>query len=97
VAVEFHPRAIVEGQVARRWYARRSRAVAKRFLDQLDRAVLEIEAHPTRWPLYLQGTRVYLVRRFPYLIVYRETPTAVQVVAIAHSHHNPGYWKKGTK
>ena len=33
------------------------------------------------------------MRRFPYLIVYRTTSTAIQVVAVAHGRRRPGYWK----
>ena len=33
------------------------------------------------------------MRRFPYLIVYRVTASAIQVVAVAHARRRPGYWK----
>jgi plasmid stabilization system protein ParE len=66
--VEFDPRAVEEARAARRWYARRSQAVAERFLAELDRAVERIGSTPQIWPTYFHGTRVFRLRRFPYLI-----------------------------
>jgi len=34
------------------------------------------------------------MKRFPFAIIYRDTPEAIQVIAIAHGHRRPGYWKK---
>jgi plasmid stabilization system protein ParE len=92
--LEFHPRAIVEARAARRWYARRSPAVAGRFVTQLDHAMAQIAAAPQQWPAYLQGTRFYRLHRFPYLVVYRELPASVQIIAVAHTRRRPGYWRR---
>jgi plasmid stabilization system protein ParE len=92
--IEFDPRAIAEARATRRWYARRSARVADRFLAELDRAIGQIRATPEQWPSYLHGTRVYRLRRFPYLVIYRETQAAIQVIAVAHGARKPGYWKR---
>jgi toxin ParE1/3/4 len=94
VRIEIHPRAIIEARVARRWYARRSASAAHHFFAELEHGVAQITAAPQQWPTYLGGTRVYRLRRFPYLIVYREVVGAVQVIAVAHSRQKPGYWRK---
>jgi len=93
-AIEFHPLAIAEARAARRRYAKKSLAVADRFMSELDRAIERATSAPERWPSYFLGTRVIRLRRFPHLFVYRETTTSVQVVAIAHSARRPGYWRK---
>ena len=92
--LDFHPRAVEEARAARRWYARRSAAVANLFVTELDEAMRQIVADPGRWPAYLRGTRVYRLGRFPYLIVYRATSAWVQVVAVAHGRRRPGYWRR---
>jgi len=61
-------------------------------MAELDRAVDLILRTPQRWPLYVHGTRHYLLRRFPYSIVYREMSGVVRVVAVAHGRRRPGYW-----
>ena len=49
------------------------------------------------WVDYLHGTRRYLMRRFPYLVVYRATPDKLQVIAVAHGKRKPGYWRNRLK
>jgi hypothetical protein len=34
------------------------------------------------------------LRRFPFAIVYREKQDAIQILAIAHGHRRPKYWKR---
>ena len=68
------------------------------FASELDTAIDRIAEAPSRWPEYLEGTRRYVMRRFPYLVVYRVMLDRVQVVAIAHGHRRPGYWRsRGTE
>jgi plasmid stabilization system protein ParE len=93
-SLDYHPRAIQEARAALRWYARRSPALANRLLVELDEAARQIATAPAQWPMYLYGTRVYRLRRFPYLVVYRETAAAVRVLAIAHARRRPGYWRR---
>ena len=92
--IEFHPRAVDEARAARRWYAHRSAAAAARFLVELDDALSQIAAAPQQWSPYLHGTRFYRLHHFPYLVVYRELPGIVRVVAVAHTRRRPGYWRR---
>ena len=91
--VEFHPEAIEEARAAREWYQARSPAAAEAFVAELDAAIARIVDAPGRFGGYLQGTRRCLMRRFPYIVVYRQTEARVQVVAVAHGRRRPGYWK----
>ncbi len=93
LAVEFHPEAVEEARAAREWYEERSPAAADAFVAELDEAVERIRDAPTLFASYLQGTRRCLLRRFPYIVVYRHTPAAIQVIAVAHGRRKPGYWK----
>ena len=92
-AVEFHPEAIAEARAAREWYAERSADVADAFMEEFDHAVNAILHAPRRWPVYAHGTRRYLLRRFPYSVIYREISGSLCVVAVAHGRRRPGYWK----
>lgn len=91
--VDLHPEAIAEARVAFEWYRERSEQAASAFLSELDNAVEQIAEAPTRWPLYLHDTRRFLLRRFPFSVVYREVNEIVQIVAVAHGRRKPGYWK----
>ena len=52
-----------------------------------------ILAAPQRWPAGPHGARKFLLHRFPYAVVYRELSSTLQVLAVAHGHPRPGYWK----
>jgi toxin ParE1/3/4 len=83
--VEFHPEAVEEAEAAARWYRERSTAVADAFLSELERSMELIEESPDRWPPTIQGTRRFLMRRFPFSVVYRHSAEAIEVLAVAHA------------
>ncbi len=91
--VELHPAAVEEAKAAREWYAARSPGAADAFTQELDAAIDRIREGPERWAEYLHGTRRYLLRRFPFLIIYTFSPSAIRIVAVAHAKRRPGYWK----
>ena len=90
--LDLHPEAVVEAREARLWYAERSPDVAATFVGELDRAFASIVEAPTRWPLK-SGVRRYVMRRFPFLIVYRVFRSKLEIIAVAHARRRPGYWK----
>jgi plasmid stabilization system protein ParE len=67
--------------------------VAEMFVDELDRAIERIGDHPRQFPGYAFGARRMLLRRFPYLVIFRETAGGVEVIAVAHGRRRPGYWR----
>jgi plasmid stabilization system protein ParE len=87
-----HPEAIGEARAARQWYEARNSDAADAFMAELDAAIEQIEEAPRRWPPYLGETRRYLLHRFPFSIVFRETPSRVEILAVAHGRRRPGYW-----
>ena len=93
-ALELHPAAVAEGEEATAWYAERDPRVAARFAKELEAALNRIAEAPHRWPAYLHGTRRVRLTRFPYAVAYREEPSRILVVAVAHAKRKPGYWRK---
>jgi toxin ParE1/3/4 len=91
--VEFQEDAALEFLSAVDWYFDRSELVAFRFEQQVSLAIELIARSPQRWPAYVSNTRKFVLRQFPYSIIYRELPDAIQIVAIAHARRRPGYWK----
>lgn len=92
-AVDLHPEALAEARAAYAWYRERNAVAAAAFMDELDAAVLAIGTDPLAWPAYLAGTRRYLLRRFPFSVVFRVREDGLQVVAVAHARRRPGYWR----
>ena len=93
-AVEFHPLAADEAEAAERWYRERNETASARFRRELDRAVDLISERPEAGSPYLTSTRRFLLRRFPFFVVYRLLDERVEIVAVAHARRRPGYWRE---
>lgn len=89
-----HPDAIEEAQAAYEWYHERSPEIAEAFLLELDRGIELIVERPGQWTSSVAGTRRFSLRRFPYLIIFRDVGETVQIVAFAHARRRPGYWQE---
>jgi plasmid stabilization system protein ParE len=90
--VDYHPAARLEANEAFDWYLDRSLSAAERFQRELERAQIAIQASPEVWGEYLAGTRHFLLKRYPYAVVYRVSEDRIEIVAIAHGRRKPGYW-----
>ncbi len=75
------------------WYAERSPRAADVFEAHFERALQAIAAEPQRFPRCDDRHRYYLMRRYPYQIIYREEREKVVIVAVAHARRRPGYWQ----
>lgn len=73
--VEFREAASQEFEAAFDWYLERSAGAAARFAREVNRAIGSIAEAPQRWPTGSHGTRKFLLRRFPFAVVYRELPS----------------------
>jgi toxin ParE1/3/4 len=89
-----HPSAEDEAQVACVWYAARSPQAAGRFLHALAETIEISAAHRNRFPTFHLDTRRALLKRFPFLVVFRERNSRIEVIAVAHGRRRPGYWRK---
>jgi plasmid stabilization system protein ParE len=90
--IDYHPVARIEAHDAFDWYAERNLEAAERFQRELEYAQADIQNSPAAWPMYLYGTRHYLLEGYPYIVVYRVLDQSVQILAVAHAHRKPGYW-----
>src|SRR3954469_23263879 len=92
--LEFLEAAATEYEAAIDWYFERSPVAAQKFAAEVNRALDNIEQSPQRWPTYLLGTRRCFLRHFPFTVIYRELPSIIQIIAVAHGHRRPDYWKQ---
>jgi plasmid stabilization system protein ParE len=95
--VEFHPEALAEAEAALAWYRERSVRAAEAFVSELERAIAAISEAPHRWPFFQPDCRRFPLRRFPYLVIYRERAQSIEVLAVAHGRRRPGYWRPRTE
>jgi plasmid stabilization system protein ParE len=99
---EFLPEAEQEMNEAARFYERRKDGLGFEFLNEVQRTITSIVAHPQSGPAVSQNIRRRIVRRFPFGVLYaigdekRKKDSAIVIVAIAHLKRRPGYWKERT-
>lgn len=75
------------------WYGKHSDRGAEAFLTELDRTIAQISQHLQRYPWREFKTRRAVLRRFPFLIVFREGMEDIEIIAVAHGRRRPGYWR----
>jgi len=91
--IEFHPEAQLELENARQWYRQRNLIAARAFVTEVLRAVKNIAASPKAWPRTRANERRFVLKRFPYSIIYRIRENKIFITAIAHQRQLPGYWR----
>ena len=90
--VEFHPQATEELDAAVKFLETRLPGLGIDLRKEVEIAVGKIQSAPALWKPYSKRTRRFLVRRFPYLVIYRELSDTIFVVAVADGRRRPGYW-----
>lgn len=74
-----------------------SRAVAIRFVDEIERAVDEIREHPRIGAPLGRLLRRRVLTGFKYSVLYVDTEAEIVIVAIAPHRRRPRYWRDRLK
>ncbi len=78
---------------ARHYYLKQASArIAAAFVEQFESTASLILAHPELGKPVSSRVRALPISRFPYSVIYRITPDAIIVLAIAHQRRRPTYW-----
>ncbi len=91
--VSFLPAAEQDYQEALAWYQARSAQGAVGFEAAMEVALQRIGDSPEMSPLCDDRHRFYVLRRYPYSVIYRVDLGDVLVVAVAHASRSPTYWQ----
>jgi plasmid stabilization system protein ParE len=91
--IELVPEALREIDDAFEWYRERSVQAADAFVREVTNALALILSAPTLWPHFEAGTRRYVLRNFPYSVIFREIPRGIEVIAVPHHKRRPKYWR----
>jgi toxin ParE1/3/4 len=92
--IVLHSEARAELNDAVAFYEERREGLGVDFLAEVERALLRIQRNPKEGAVYRDTEhRKFVLRRFPYILFYRELPDKIRISAVAHSKRRPGYWK----
>ena len=92
-AIAFHTDAAEEMQATAAYYAGRAPSLGEAFLDEIEQGLRRLQEFPRLWPVYEGENRRCLLQRFPDGLIYRIDPEEIFILAVAHLHRHPGYWK----
>ena len=76
------------------WYEDKRKGLGYDFLLQVDAGLRFIERNPENFQPEYKGARKYLVKRFPYKIIYLIENEKIIVLAIIHSKRSPNLIEK---
>ena len=62
------------------------------FLEEVDRCLESIQAHPEAGVILREEVRRRLLRRFPYALLYRIKPSGIRILAVMNLKRRPTYW-----
>lgn len=76
------------------WYKKRSVIAAARFREMIDDAMLRLAQDPSIHQKYLHGMSVYVLKRFPFFVVFWFDDYVIKLICVSHKKRKPGYWYK---
>jgi len=93
--VIIHSQARVELGQAVSFYEQQNPGLGLDLLIAVERAIGAIQQNPQLGaPYKATEFRCYVVRRFPYIVFYRDLTEAIWIVAVAHQKRRPDYWRR---
>ncbi len=93
VPVIFHELAEDELNEAAAYYAQARPGLGDAFVAEVQNAVDALAAAPLVGTQIENQVRWWLVRRFPFSVLYRVRTDHIRILAIAHQKRRPFYWR----
>lgn len=90
-----HPEAEGDLRDAAEFYRERAgNSLSQSLLAEYEQSVHILLQHPSLGsPWRGRGRRRYLMKRFPYSLVYTVSGEEIRILAVAHHSRRPGYWR----
>jgi toxin ParE1/3/4 len=93
--VRFHRLASAELEKAVAYYERQRLGLGLDLQTEIEATVRRIQQNPYAGGVYKNTHfRHCIVRRFPYVVFYRELEDTIWIVAVAHGRRRPDYWSR---
>lgn len=91
--VVFLPEAEDDIVAACAWYDEQRAGLGDQFLEALHTTVDQIRDHPQLHGVLRRDIRAAPLRRFPYLVYYRDRGTDILVIAVQHGRRSSRVWR----
>ena len=87
------PEAETDISEAKSWYENQRSGLGDEFVGCVDEAFEQIRQWPNLSPKVFLDLRRKVVRRFPYLVIFRIDDDQITVVAVYHGKRDPRGWQ----
>lgn len=92
MTLEYHPAVAKELKEIQDFYEERVAGLGREFINEFERQVLRIAATPGRWMIVKADVRRCLMKRFPYIIYFRQpSPDRIRITVVKHQRRHPQY------
>lgn len=91
--LRIHPDARREFDDAVDYYEHESPGLGVLFTNEVDAGFARIREHPDSAPTLAQDVRKLALTKFPYNLVYETREGSLRILAVAHQHRRPYYWR----
>jgi hypothetical protein len=75
------------------WYDQQLHGLGDRFGSAVKETVFRIQSFPEASTVDADGFRRVYVKGFPYKLIYKIVDDQIWIVAVAHGHRMPEFWK----
>jgi plasmid stabilization system protein ParE len=89
----YHPEVLSEVDEAFAWYEQQRTGLGERLLTAIRETLDSVQENPRQVGVIHRNVRAALVRRFPYVVYFREESTRIVVIAIQHGRRDPKRWQ----
>ena len=87
------PEAELELREIIKFYEEKCSGLGLNFLREIESGLKTVKNLANLWQIRKDGTRRYLVHRFPYLVVYNHKNDSIWIITFAHCKRKPEYWR----
>jgi len=92
--IRFLSEADVEFREAARYYEDKAPGLGVAFIAEVHRAAAAVVLQPSIGSLVDDEQRKFVLRRFPYNLIYAVEGDEVVITAVAHHKRRPFYWSR---
>ncbi len=97
MTVRFLQIAEIELDEAMQWYEFQAPGLGEAFLIEVLSAVHRVSLYPEAWHPLDEEVRRCRLNRFPFGLIYTVDNDDILVLAVAHLHRRPDYWRDRLK
>ncbi len=90
-----HPESESDLREAAGYYKERAGAAfSQAFFTEFEHSIQLLIRHPLLGAVWRHGKRRFVMKHFPYAVIYTIADEEIQILAVAHHSRSPGYWRK---